>query len=67
MLRKVTSIVKLTEWTIQGATKVKVLSHKINNIVEVDTLLKVEDRMKNNAKARYYSLYLDHRPYLTLR
>ncbi|WCR59507.1 MAG: hypothetical protein PG978_000943 [Wolbachia endosymbiont of Ctenocephalides felis wCfeF] len=45
----------------------KVLSHEINNIVEVDTVLEVEDRMKNNAKARYYSLYRDLRPYHVLR
>ncbi|MGL9702148.1 MAG: hypothetical protein ACR5K3_00200 [Wolbachia sp.] len=43
------------------------MSHEIKNIVEVDTVLKVEDRMKNNAKARYYSLYRDHRPYHVLR
>ncbi|MGL9732390.1 MAG: hypothetical protein ACR5KX_06600 [Wolbachia sp.] len=67
MLRKVTSVVKLMEWTTYGTTKVKVLSHEINNIVKVETVLKVEDRMKNNAKTRYYSLYLDHRPYHVLR
>ncbi|MGL9757915.1 MAG: hypothetical protein ACR5LA_03495, partial [Wolbachia sp.] len=36
MLRKVTSVVKLMEWTIQGTTKVKVLSPEIFNIIEVD-------------------------------
>ncbi len=67
MLRKVTSVVKLMEWITQGTTKVKVLSHEITDVVEVDTVHLVEDRMKNNAKARYYSLYRDRRPYHVLR
>ncbi|MGL9682086.1 MAG: hypothetical protein ACR5K2_03900 [Wolbachia sp.] len=50
MLRKVTSIVKLMEWTIQGATKVKILNHEITNIMEVDTFHIVEDSMKDNDK-----------------
>jgi hypothetical protein len=36
MLRKVTNVVKLMERTIQGATKVKVLSPEISDIIEVD-------------------------------
>ncbi|MGL9758668.1 MAG: hypothetical protein ACR5LA_07640 [Wolbachia sp.] len=36
MLRKVTNVVKLMERTIQGATKVKVLSSEISDIIEVD-------------------------------
>ncbi|WP_174133917.1 hypothetical protein [Wolbachia endosymbiont of Atemnus politus] len=36
MLRKVTSVAKLMERTIQGATKVKVLSPENLNIMEVD-------------------------------
>ncbi|WCR59271.1 MAG: hypothetical protein PG978_000707 [Wolbachia endosymbiont of Ctenocephalides felis wCfeF] len=38
MLRKVTSVVKLMERTIQGATKVKVLSPEILESMEVDIL-----------------------------
>ncbi|RDD33601.1 MAG: hypothetical protein ABOJ95_000057 [Wolbachia endosymbiont of Armadillidium vulgare] len=38
MLRKVTNVVKLMERTIQGATKVKVLSPEISDIIEVNIL-----------------------------
>lgn len=62
MLREVTSVVKLMEWTMQGATKVKVLSPEISNIIEVDILHKMEDRMKDNDKASYHLLYRDQRP-----
>ncbi|RDD33891.1 hypothetical protein Wcon_02074 [Wolbachia endosymbiont of Cylisticus convexus] len=55
MLRKVTSVVKLRERTIQGTTKVKVLSPEITNIMEVDTFHIVEDSMKDNDKASYLS------------
>ncbi|XCA35840.1 MAG: hypothetical protein ABOJ95_000797 [Wolbachia endosymbiont of Armadillidium vulgare] len=67
MLRKVTNVVKLMEWTIQGATKVKVLSSEIANIMEVDTFHIVEDSMKDNDKASYHSLYRDLRPCHVLR
>ncbi|WP_264687091.1 hypothetical protein [Wolbachia endosymbiont (group B) of Rhopobota naevana] len=67
MLRKVTSVVKLMEWIIQGATKVKVLSSEIANIIEVDTFHVVEDSMRGNDKASYHSLYRDPRPYHVLR
>ncbi|RDD33856.1 hypothetical protein Wcon_02122 [Wolbachia endosymbiont of Cylisticus convexus] len=67
MLRKVTSVVKLMERTIQGATKVKVLSPEIANIMEIDTFHIVEDSMKNNDKASYHSLYRDPRPCHVLR
>jgi hypothetical protein len=55
------------EWITRGTTKVKVLSHEITDIVEVDTVHLVEDRMRNNVKVRYYSLYRDRRPYHVLR
>ncbi len=64
MLRKVTNVVKLMEWTIQGATKVKVLSSEIANIMEVDTFHIVEDSMKDNDKASYH---WDLRPCHVLR
>ncbi len=67
MLRKVTSVVKLMEWTMQGTTKVKVLSPEIPEIIEVDTLHMVEDSMKGNDKASYHSLYRDQRPCHVLR
>ncbi|WP_246210090.1 hypothetical protein [Wolbachia endosymbiont of Atemnus politus] len=67
MLRKVTSVVKLMEWTIQGTTKVKVLSPEIPEIMEVDTFHAVEDSMKDNDKASYHSLHRDLRPYHVLR
>ncbi|WP_153295526.1 MAG: hypothetical protein ABOJ95_000831 [Wolbachia endosymbiont of Armadillidium vulgare] len=51
MLRKVTSVVKLMEWTMQGTTKVKVLSSEIFNIIEVDIFHMMEDSMKGNDKA----------------
>lgn len=67
MLRKVTSVVKLVEWTTQGTTKVKVLSPEIFDVIEVDTMHIVEDSMKGNAKASYHSLYRDLRPYHVLK
>ncbi len=54
ILRKVTSVVKLMEWTIQGATKVKVLSPEIPDIIEVDIFHMMEDSMKGNDKASYH-------------
>ena len=67
MLRKVTSVVKLMEWTTQGTTQVKVLSSEISDIIEVDTFHKVEDSMKGNDKVSYHSLYRDRRPCHVLR
>lgn len=67
MLRKVTSVVKLMEWTIQGTTKVKVLSPEIFNIIEVDIFHKMEDSMKGSDKVSYHSLYRDLRPCHVLR
>ncbi|MFP3016554.1 MAG: hypothetical protein ACEY3H_03135 [Wolbachia sp.] len=67
MLHKVISIVKLMEWIIQGATKVKVLSSKITNITEVNPSPEIEDSMRGNDKASYHSLYRDPRPYHVLR
>ena len=67
ILRKVTSVVKLMEWTIQGATEVKVLSPEIANIIEVDIVHKMEDSMKGNDKASYHSLYRDQRPLHVLK
>ncbi|MFP3027998.1 MAG: hypothetical protein ACEY3L_17790, partial [Wolbachia sp.] len=51
MLRKVTSVVKLVEWTTQGTTKVKVMSPEILDEIEVDTFHVVEDSKKGNNKA----------------
>ena len=67
MLRKVTSVVKLMEWTVQGTTKVKVLSPEIPQIIEVDIFHLMEDSMKGNEKASYHSLYRDLRPCHVLR
>ncbi|MDG7056555.1 MAG: hypothetical protein LKM43_00135 [Wolbachia endosymbiont of Penenirmus auritus] len=55
------------ERTIQDATKVKVLSPEITNIMEVDTFHGVEDSTKDNDKASYHSLYRDLRPCHVLR
>ncbi|WP_425386109.1 hypothetical protein [Wolbachia endosymbiont (group A) of Barypeithes pellucidus] len=62
MLWEVTNVVKLVEWITQDATKVKVLSSEIFNSIEVDIFSTMEDSMRNNAKARYNSLYRDRRP-----
>ncbi|OJH31532.1 MAG: hypothetical protein ABOJ95_001185 [Wolbachia endosymbiont of Armadillidium vulgare] len=62
MVRKVTSVSKLMEWTTQGATKVKVLSPEICYDIEVDIFHEMEDSMKGNNKASYHSLYRDLRP-----
>ncbi|GFY65091.1 uncharacterized protein TNIN_35941 [Trichonephila inaurata madagascariensis] len=67
MLRKVTSVVKLMEWTIQGATKVKVLSPEMPDVIEVDIFHIMEDSMKGNDKASYHSLYRDRRPRYVLK
>lgn len=67
ILRKVTSVVKLMEWTIQGTTKVKVLSPETPEIIEVDIFHTMEDSMKGNDKASYHSLYRDLRPCHVLR
>ncbi|WP_353279027.1 hypothetical protein [Wolbachia endosymbiont (group B) of Longitarsus flavicornis] len=67
MLRKVTSVVKLVEWTTQDTTQVKVLSPEISYIIEVDIFHMMEDSMKDNDKASYHSLYRDRRPCHVLR
>ncbi|MGL9719203.1 MAG: hypothetical protein ACR5K9_11740, partial [Wolbachia sp.] len=67
MLRKVTSVVKLMEWTTQGTTKVKVLSPEMADVIEVDMFHPMEDSMKGNDKASYHSLYRDRRPCHVLR
>ncbi|OJH32331.1 MAG: hypothetical protein ABOJ95_000502 [Wolbachia endosymbiont of Armadillidium vulgare] len=59
MVRKVTSVVKLMEWTTQGTTQVKVLSPEISGIIEVDIFHRMEDSMEDNDKASYHSLYRD--------
>ncbi len=54
MLCKVTSVVKLMEWTIQGATKVKVLSSEIANIIDPSYGLTNEVKLRNTGLFRLH-------------
>jgi len=63
----VTNVVKPVEGTVQAATKVKVLSPEILNIVEVDALHYAEGRMKGDAMVSHHSLYRGLSPWHVLR
>ena len=64
---KVTNMMKPMGRTLQAATRVKVLSSEIFNIIEADTFHCVESEMNNDAMASHYLLYRSLRPWHVMR
>ena len=62
-LQTVTDVVKPMEGTYQAATRVKVLSSVIFNIVEADVFHCAESSMKGNAMVSYHLLYRSLSPW----
>ena len=63
----VTNAVKLMEGTYQAATKVKVLSPEMPDIVEADVFMRAESSTKVDVKASRHSLYRGLRPLHDMR
>jgi hypothetical protein len=63
----VTNAMKLVEGTYQAATKVKVLSPEMPEIVEADVFHCAESSMKGDVKVSHHSLYRGQRPLHDMR
>ena len=63
----VTNVVKPVEGTYQAATKVKVLSPVIYDIIEADVLHYAEGSTKGDAKVSHHSLYRGLSPWHGMR
>lgn len=66
-LQEVTNVVKRIDATYQAATKVKVLSPVIINIIEADVFHCTEGSMKGDAMVSHHSLYRGLSPWPDMR